>query len=86
MWLSIKALALLAGVSSVVTTETEFIVRLPDENQAGRERVRRRFGRDESIRIGPQFLRLNRRLLADAWAEKLIAVLSLLGDEVMVRK
>ncbi len=83
-WLHIKALALAAGVSSVVATKEEFIVRLPEQNRAGRERVRRRFGRDTTLRIGPQFLRLDRRQLRNDWAEKLIAVLALLGDDVAI--
>lgn len=80
-WLLLKALALGAGVSSVVTTDDEFIIRLPVMDNRTRERLRRRFGRDQTVRVGPQFVRLDRRALGEGWAEKLIGVLDLLGRE-----
>ncbi len=80
-WLLLKALALGAGVSAVVTTEDEFIIRLPVMDNHTRERLRRRFGRDQTVRVGPQFVRLDRRALGEGWAEKLIGVLDLLGRE-----
>ncbi len=80
-WLRIKALALNAGVNSVITTDEEFIIRLPVVSNAERERLRRRFGRDKSIKVGPQFVRLDRRRLGDAWVEKLTEVLDLLGRD-----
>jgi transcription-repair coupling factor (superfamily II helicase) len=80
-WLQIKALALNAGVTSVITTDEEFIIRLPVVDTAGRERLRRRFGRDNRIKVGPQFVRLDRRRLSGAWIEKLVEVLELLGRE-----
>ncbi|MCG8351321.1 MAG: transcription-repair coupling factor, partial [Chloroflexales bacterium] len=82
IWLQIKALALDAGVSSVVTTNEEFIVRLPILKSAMRERLRRRFGRDSTVKIGPQFVRLDRRELKGRWVEKLVAVLEVLGHAV----
>ncbi|NJO04976.1 MAG: transcription-repair coupling factor [Chloroflexaceae bacterium] len=78
-WLLIKALALHAGINSVITTDEEFIVRLPTMDTQGRERIKRRFGRDKALRVGPQFLRLDRRELNGNWADKLIGVLDVLG-------
>ena len=57
-WLQIKSQALAAGVNSIVTTPEEFIVRLPEGSPMDREKLRRRFGRDPSVRVGPQFVRL----------------------------
>src|SRR6185436_18470198 len=59
-WLQIKTLSLAAGVTSVVTTAEEFIVRLPEGSAADREKLRRRFGRDATVRVGPQFVHLDR--------------------------
>jgi len=78
-WLQIKALALQAGVSSVVTVGDEFVIRLPIVDQPQRERLRRRFGRDASVRIGPQFVRLDRRALDGTWSDKLMGVLEVLA-------
>lgn len=78
-WLQIKALALQAGVSSVVTVGDEFVIRLPIVDQPLRERLRRRYGRDASVKIGPQFVRLDRRALAGAWSDKLMGVLEVLA-------
>jgi transcription-repair coupling factor (superfamily II helicase) len=82
-WLLIKALALQAGVTSIVTAEEEFIVRLPEGSVAEREKLRRRFGRDPHVRIGPQFVRLDRRALNQAgsieWIAALTAVLETLA-------
>ncbi len=83
-WLLIKALALHANVSSVVTTAEEFIIRLPALDPRARERLRRRFGRDVTIKVGQQFVRLDRRKLGEAWVEKLIGVLDLLGLDTPV--
>lgn len=83
-WLLIKAMALRAGVSSIVTTDEEFIVRLPDRSQSlmDREKLRRRYGRDASVRIGPQYVRLDRRSLnrsgSDEWLAALTGVLETL--------
>jgi transcription-repair coupling factor (superfamily II helicase) len=78
-WLQIKALALQAGVSSVVTTGDEFVIRLPILEAGQRERLRRRYHRDPSVKVGPQFVRLDRRALDGAWGEKLMGVLEVLG-------
>jgi transcription-repair coupling factor (superfamily II helicase) len=78
-WLQIKALALRAHVSSVVTTDDEFVIRQPVMDQMARERLRRRFGRDPTVRIGPQFVRLDRQALGANWVEKLSNLLELLG-------
>ncbi|MBC8077971.1 MAG: transcription-repair coupling factor, partial [Chloroflexales bacterium] len=77
-WLLIKSLALQAGVSSVITTNEEFVVRLPNVTEAERDKLRRRFGRDSAIRVGPQFVRLDRRQLDGNWVPKLESVLELL--------
>ncbi|MGQ9892316.1 MAG: transcription-repair coupling factor [Roseiflexus sp.] len=73
IWLRIKALALAAGVTSIVTTDAEFIVRLPEGNNQARIQLERRFARARGIRIGPQFARLDRRVYNaggdSAWIE-----------------
>ncbi len=78
-WLQIKALALQAGVSSVVASPSEFVIRLPILEAPARERLRRRFGRDTMVKVGPQFVRLDRRALDEAWVEKLMGVLEVLA-------
>jgi transcription-repair coupling factor (superfamily II helicase) len=78
-WLLIKALALQAGVTSIVTTDEEFIVRLPEGGALDREKLRRRFGRDSTVRVGPQFARLDRRSLDGRWVELLTNVLETLA-------
>jgi transcription-repair coupling factor (superfamily II helicase) len=78
-WLHIKALALQAGVSSVTTVGDEFVIRLPILETQARERLRRRYGRDTSVKVGPQFIRLDRRVLGDAWSEKIMGVLEVLA-------
>jgi transcription-repair coupling factor (superfamily II helicase) len=79
-WLQIKALALSAGVTSIVTAPEEFIVRLPDDAAMDREKLRRRFGKDPTVRVGPQFVRLDRRSLGDGkWIEALTGVLETLA-------
>jgi transcription-repair coupling factor (superfamily II helicase) len=78
-WLQIKALALQAGVSSVVTTGEEFVIRLPILERSARERLRRRYGRDGMVKVGPQFVRLDRRALGPAWVEKLTNMLEVLA-------
>ena len=78
-WLLIKALALHASVTSIITTDEEFIVRLPEGTALDREKLRRRFGRDPNVRVGPQFVRLNRRSLDGHWVEALTGVLETLA-------
>jgi transcription-repair coupling factor (superfamily II helicase) len=75
-WLLIKSLALAAGVTSIVTTDDEFIVRLPDGGPLDRERLRRRFGRDPHIKVGPQFVRLDRRSLGGRGSMEWLAALT----------
>jgi transcription-repair coupling factor (superfamily II helicase) len=79
IWLQIKALALMAGVSSVITTGEEFVIRLPILEGGQRERLRRRYIRDASVKVGPQFVRLDRRALESAWSEKIMGVLEVLA-------
>ncbi|MCS6939551.1 MAG: transcription-repair coupling factor, partial [Roseiflexus sp.] len=83
IWLRIKALALAAGVTSVVTTDEEFIVRLPEGVDGWRARLERRFARARGVRIGPQFVRIDRRVHNaggdPAWIEVLCDVLGVLG-------
>ncbi len=76
-WLHIKALALNAGVNAITTTDDEYLIQMPTSEHA-RSRLQRRFGRDRSVSIGAQFVRLNRRSLASGWIERLIAVLETL--------
>jgi transcription-repair coupling factor (superfamily II helicase) len=80
IWLQLKALALAAGVTSIVTTPEEFIVRLPEGSAHDREKLRRRFGQNPSVRVGPQFVRLDRRSLpGETWVVSLMEVLETLG-------
>jgi hypothetical protein len=51
-WLHIKCLALQVGVPSVVASEQEYIIRLPDGNESVRTRLQRRYLRDRIIKIG----------------------------------
>jgi transcription-repair coupling factor (superfamily II helicase) len=78
-WLLIKALALQASVTSIVTTDEEFIIRLPEAGAPEREKLRRRFDRLTTVRIGPQFARLDRRSLDGKWVEALMNVLETLA-------
>jgi transcription-repair coupling factor (superfamily II helicase) len=75
-WLNIKALALASGVSSVVTTDEEFIIRLPEGGAREREKLVRRYGRTPSIKIGPQFARLDRRTYNFNGDDKWIAAIT----------
>jgi transcription-repair coupling factor (superfamily II helicase) len=78
-WLQIKALALAANVTSIVSTPEEFILRLPEGDALDREKLRRRFGKDTTLRVGPQFVRLDRRSLGDGkWVDALRNVLETL--------
>jgi transcription-repair coupling factor (superfamily II helicase) len=82
-WLQIKALALTSGVTSVVTSDEEFIIRLPDGAAREREKLVRRYGRNPAIRIGPQFVRLDRRIYNangdDKWIGAVTEVLETLA-------
>ena len=82
VWLQIKALALVAGVASVVTMPEEFIIRLNQPiTLIQRERLRRRFLHDSLVKIGQQMIRLDRRELKQAWLDKLLSVLEVLQPE-----
>ncbi|NJN66805.1 MAG: transcription-repair coupling factor [Chloroflexaceae bacterium] len=76
-WLHIKILALGAEVRSITTTDDELMIRLPSSEQV-RHRLARRFGRDQVVHVGNQFVRLNRGKLNGAWVEKLLAVLEVM--------
>ena len=77
-WLHIKSLALQAGVPSVVASEQEYIIKLPDGHDELRTRLARRFIRERHIKIGPQFVRIARYQAGDAWLEHIVAVLECL--------
>lgn len=85
IWLRIKTLALAAAVTSVVTTEEEFIVRMPEGHEVQRDRLTRRYAREGGVRIGPQFVRLDRRTFNAggdrAWVEALCGVLETLARD-----
>jgi transcription-repair coupling factor (superfamily II helicase) len=76
-WLHIKVLALGAEVRSITTTDDELMIRLPPSERV-RQRLARRFGRDQVVHVGNQFVRLNRWKLDAAWVEKLLAVLEVM--------
>jgi transcription-repair coupling factor (superfamily II helicase) len=82
-WLTIKALANAARVVSIVTSDREFIIKLPDAADAARERLRRRYLRESGVIIGPRFVRLNRRTFQDAgpnrWVVTMMEVLGLIA-------
>jgi transcription-repair coupling factor (superfamily II helicase) len=80
-WLHFRVLALAANVSSVITTPEEFVVRLPASSM-GRERLKLRFAREKDVRVGPQFLRLDRRALNGNWVPRLQGVLEKLAEPV----
>ncbi len=80
-WLMIKALALKAGVASIITTDEEFIVRMPVG--VDRSALQRRYNRDPAVKVGPQFVRLDRRELRGEWVPALTGVLETIGGERM---
>jgi hypothetical protein len=67
-----------AHVHAITTTDDAILIRLP-ARERGREQVQQRFGRDKSVNVGGQFVRLERGRLHDAWADKLLRVLEALG-------
>ncbi len=74
-WLTIKALASIARVESIMTGDTEFVIRLPGSSDAARERLRRRYFREPGITIGPRSVRLDRRVLQTAGSNRWIAAM-----------
>jgi transcription-repair coupling factor (superfamily II helicase) len=81
-WLHIKVLALAAGVPSVITSESEFIVRLPVLGALERERLKRHFARERGVHVAQQSIRLERRLLKSRWIGVLTDVLEVVGQQV----
>jgi transcription-repair coupling factor (superfamily II helicase) len=79
LWLEFKALALQAGVPSIATGEDEITIRLPANGVLDRNRLQRRFSA-EQVRVGPQFVRINRRSVKEHWVEVLRDVLESLGN------
>ncbi len=77
LWLQLKALALRAGVPSISTSEDEITIRLPATGAVDRNGLQRQF--DGAVRVGPQFVRINRRAAGDSWAETVKGVLEALG-------
>ncbi len=84
-WLLIKSLALQIGVTSVVASEHEFIIRLPDGNEAVRLRLQRVYQHDRIIKLGPQFVRMNRHLLGKDWVSHIVSVLETMQSSAMRR-
>jgi transcription-repair coupling factor (superfamily II helicase) len=82
LWLELKALALRAGVPSISTGEDEFTIRLPANGAVDRRALEQQFRREASdgiVRIGPQFVRINRRAVGERWVETVRGVLETLG-------
>jgi transcription-repair coupling factor (superfamily II helicase) len=79
IWLHIKALALAAGVGSVITTSGEFIVRLPVLGARRREALRRDLAHEYGVSVAQQSIRLDRRVVDNIWVEKLTSVLEVLA-------
>ncbi len=77
-WLELKALAIRAGVATIATGEDEITVRLPDE--AGRVREALLKVMDEVVRVGPQFVRIDRRAAGESWVVRLREILEILGS------
>jgi transcription-repair coupling factor (superfamily II helicase) len=77
IWLELKALAMRAGIPSIATGEDEIVVRLPQER--GRDRSDLLGLMDEVVRVGPQFVRINRHAAGDTWVDRLREVLTTLG-------
>jgi transcription-repair coupling factor (superfamily II helicase) len=77
LWLQLKALALQARVPSISTTEDEITLRLPPDGMIDRMTLERQFAAD-AVRVGPQFVRINRRSTGERWADVLRAVLEAL--------
>ena len=77
-WLELKALALRAGVPAIATGEDEITIRLPEDIGRAREDLLKLM--DEVVRIGPQFIRINRRAAGATWVDRLREALEILGN------
>lgn len=80
LWLQLKVLALRAGVSSISTSDDEIVVRLPANGAIDRAALQRQLG--DVVRVGPQFVRVNRRAAGAQWSETLKTILELLGRAI----
>jgi transcription-repair coupling factor (superfamily II helicase) len=78
LWLQLKVLALRAGVPSIATSDDEITIRLPGDRVVDRTALQRQFN-DGSVRIGPQFARVNRRIVGAQWADPVRSILEALG-------
>ena len=78
LWLQFKVLAQRAGVPSIATSEDEITIRLPSNGFIDRAALQRQFN-DGSVRIGPQFARVNRRVVGPEWAATVRSILEALG-------
>ncbi|MBV9788302.1 MAG: DEAD/DEAH box helicase, partial [Chloroflexi bacterium] len=78
LWLQFKVLAQRAGVPSIATSEDEITIRLPSNGFIDRAALQRQFN-DGSVRIGPQFARVNRRVVGPEWAATVRSILETLG-------
>ncbi|HZB96484.1 MAG TPA: transcription-repair coupling factor, partial [Herpetosiphonaceae bacterium] len=76
-WLEFKALALRAEVPSIATSEDEIAIRLPEDVHRRRDALLKLM--DEVVRVGPQFIRINRRSAGDTWVARLREVLETLA-------
>ncbi|ABX05294.1 MAG TPA: transcription-repair coupling factor [Herpetosiphon sp.] len=79
--LTIKVLALQAGVISIISDDNEITVRLPKSVYLDREQLQRESPR--GVVIGPQLARLDRRVLRDDWEvvlRQLLEALNKIGN------
>ena len=81
LWLQLKALALRAGVASIGTGEFEITVRLPAHRTLNRAVLQQQFN-EEVVRVGPQFVRVNRRAAGAQWPDLLKAILEAVGKAI----
>jgi len=79
LWLQLKVLAQRARVASIATGEDEMVVRLPGDGALDRAALQRQVD-PNSVRIGPQFARINRRAAGERWAEVLRGLLETLAE------
>jgi transcription-repair coupling factor (superfamily II helicase) len=78
LWLQLKVLALRAGVPSISTSEDEITIRLPGNRFVDRTALQQQF-KDGSVRVGPQFVRVYRRVVGEQWADTVRSILEALG-------